>query len=92
MKKYYVLEEEYERGPIKGDVFVWEGDYWNNTANSTKPELLVRYLYDFDGFFFIVPRSDLVEFVSERELEDPDKYHDHPADGRKIWNVFIERM
>ena len=92
MKRYYVLEEEYESGPIKGDVFVWEGEYWNEADPDKGASLLVRYLYDYDGFYFIVPRDHLVEFVAERDIEDPDKYHNAPTGFRKIWNILMDRM
>tara|TARA_R100000458_G_C8251445_1_gene228332 strand:- start:586 stop:864 length:279 start_codon:yes stop_codon:yes gene_type:complete len=87
MKRYYILVEAYNLGPVKGDVMVWEGEYWNSNDNP-EPDLLVRYLYDYDGFFFIVPKEHLVEFVSAKELEDPGKKHKSPAGNQKIWNMY----
>ena len=85
-KKYYVLVNEYPAGPMRGDVLVWEGDVWNSSEDGGEV-LLTRYVWDFDGFYFLTPRDDLVEFVSEKELEDPGKTHDSPAGYRRIWNI-----
>ena len=87
VKRYYILDTEYKLGPVKGDVLVWEGDLWNDSSDIDQ-DYLVRYVHDYDGFFFIVPRSHLVEFVSERELEDSDRKHDGPVGQRKIWNIY----
>jgi len=86
-KKYYVLVNEYPAGPMRGDILVWEGDVWNSLKDGEEPVLVTRYVWDFDGFYFLTPRDDLVEFVSEKELEDPGRSHDDPVGFRKIWNI-----
>ena len=85
-KKYYILTAEYTAGPMRGDVLVWEGDVWNS-LNDDGLVYLTRYLWDFDGYYFLTPRDDLVEFVSETDLEDPNRLHDDPVGQRRIWNI-----
>ena len=85
MKRYYILTTEADRGPRKGDVMVWEGDYWNQAKDETK--ILVRYLWDFGGYYFVTPREHLIEFVSESELEDPSDGKEYRTQYKKIWNL-----
>ena len=85
MKRYYVLSVEAERGPRKGDVMVGEGDYWNQQEDPTK--LIVRYLWDFGGYYFVTPRDHLIEFVSESELESPEDGLEYRTQYKKIWNA-----
>jgi len=82
--RYYVLNHEYDRGPRKGDVMVWEGDYWNQQVEPDK--LLVRYLWDFGGYYFVTPRDHLVEFVAELELEDIEDGIEYRNQYKRIWN------
>ena len=83
MIRYYILNKQYEQGPVKGDVLVWDGEYWSlDRSNNT---LLTRYLWDLDGFYFTTPREDLIEFVPEVELEDTSLQSD-PQREKKIWN------
>jgi hypothetical protein len=85
-KKYYVLVNEYPAGPMRGDVLVWEGDVWNSSKDGGLV-YMTRYLWDFDGYYFLTPRDDLVEFVSEKDLEDPSSRHNDPVGQRRIWNI-----
>ena len=85
-KKYYILDHEYPAGPVRGDVLVWEGEIWNSSKEES-PVYITRYLWDFDGFYFLTPRDHLIEFVAEKELEDPNKLHTIPPGQRRIWNM-----
>lgn len=83
MIKYYILKKQYDQGPVKGDVLIWEGDYWAlDRSNNT---LLARYLWDLDGFYFTIPKEDLIEFVPAEELEDVSLTQDVKKE-KKIWN------
>ena len=83
MIRYYILNKQYDEGPVKGDVLVWDGDYWSLDRN--KNTLLTRYLWDLDGFYFTTLREDLIEFVPEVELEDA-RLKPDPTKEKKIWN------
>ena len=85
-KKYYILDYEYPAGPVRGDVLVWEGEMWNSLRGEEQV-LLTRYLWDFDGFYFLTPREHLVELVAERDLEDPKLFHTVHHGKRRIWNM-----
>lgn len=88
LKRYYIYDDIQPEGPVRGDVLVWEGEVWNETAGkSANPILITRYLYEYDGFYFLTPREDLIEFVPARELENPDDSHRLPPGYRKIWNT-----
>ena len=83
--RYYILSNQYDQGPVRGDVMVWEGDYWH--LDRTNKTLLVRFLWDTNSYFFPVPRKDLVEFVAESELEDPDNIPDRE---KRIWSSLTD--
>lgn len=86
VKKYYILNRDLEPGPEKGDVLVWEGEIWNSDPSGDEV-YITRYIFDYDGFYFLTNRNDLLEFVSEGELEDPRDTHRSPPGFRKIWNT-----
>ena len=87
-KRYYILNRVQPDGPVRGDVLVWEGEVWNENAElPDNPILIPRYIHEYDGFYFLTPREDLVEFVAEGELEDPKEHHKLPPGYRKIWNT-----
>ena len=79
--RYYILAEQYDTGPVKGDVMVWEGDYWH--LDRTNETLLVRFLWEPNGYFFPVPKEDLIEFVAAAELEDPSEITNRE---KRIWS------
>ena len=83
MIRYYILNKQYNEGPVKGDVLVWEGDYW--ALDRSNDTLLVRYLWVLEGFYFTIPREHLIEFVPETDLEDARLKRDLPKE-KKIWN------
>jgi hypothetical protein len=85
-KKYYILNQEYPAGPVRGDVLVWEGEVWNS-SKERDPVYLTRYLWDFDGFYFLTPKEHLVELVAASDLEDPKQFHTAPHGKRRIWNM-----
>ena len=86
VKKYYILNKDLDPGPERGDVMVWEGEIWNDSPSGDEI-YIARYIFDYDGFYFLIPRSDMLEVVSEGQLENPDKTHRSPPGFRKIWNT-----
>ena len=86
-KKYYIVDKTCETGPEPGSMVTWDGEYWNHPDAVDDAILVVRFLWDFEGFYFLIDRSKLIEIVAERTLEDPDTDHEQPVGKRKIWNT-----
>jgi hypothetical protein len=86
-KRYYIVDAGCDTGPEPGSVVTWDGEYWTHPNAVDDPVMVVRFLWDFEGFHFLLPRSDLIEVVAEKAMEDPDEKHSHPVGQRKVWNT-----